>query len=99
MKDDERGDPLIVDEAVAALGIMSLEQVREAKAVAVRAARIIRDHLQEKGLELLDIKFELGAAERPARPHRRRVHGQHAGCPQRHGRGRRPLTSILFPNQ
>lgn len=63
VKDDERGDPLIVDEAVAALGIMSSEQVGEAKALAARAARIIREHLQEKGLDLLDIKFEVGAAE------------------------------------
>lgn len=60
LKDDERGDPLVTDETIAALGIMTLEQVREAKALVRRAAQVIRDHLQEKGLDLLDIKFECG---------------------------------------
>ncbi|MBO2521833.1 MAG: phosphoribosylaminoimidazolesuccinocarboxamide synthase [Firmicutes bacterium] len=63
LKDDERGDPVIVDEAVAALGLLSLEQVREAKALARRAAEVIRDDLAEKGLELLDIKFECGIVD------------------------------------
>ncbi len=63
LKDDERGDPVIEDEAVAALGLLSLEQVREAKALARRAAEVIRDDLAEKGLELLDIKFECGIVD------------------------------------
>ena len=63
LKDDERGDPLIVDEAIAALGLMSLDEVKEAKALVRRAAEVIRRDLEEKGLELLDIKFECGVVD------------------------------------
>ncbi len=60
LKDDERGDPLIVDEAIDALGIMRIDEVREAKALVKKAAEVIRGELQSKGLELIDIKFECG---------------------------------------
>lgn len=60
LKDDERGDPLIVDEALDALGIMPIEQVRQAKELVQQAAQAIRSDLQSKGLELIDIKFECG---------------------------------------
>lgn len=60
LKDDQRGDPLIIDEAVAALGLMSLEHVGQAKHLALQAAQIIRSHLQAKGVELVDMKFECG---------------------------------------
>lgn len=60
LKDDERGDPLITDEAIAALGIMTPEQVQEGKALVRRAAQVIRNHLRARGLDLLDIKFECG---------------------------------------
>lgn len=63
LKDDERGDPLIVDEAIAALGLMSPDEVKEAKALVRRAAEVIRRDLEEKGLELLDIKFECGVVD------------------------------------
>lgn len=60
LKDDERGDPLINDEAVAALGLMAPDQVEEAKEMVRRAARLLRDHMGPRGLDLLDIKFECG---------------------------------------
>lgn len=60
LKDDERGDPLIVDEAIDALGLLSLEQVHEAKRLVRKAAEVIRQDLAAKGLELLDMKFECG---------------------------------------
>lgn len=60
LKDDERGDPLIVDEAVAALHILPLGQVKQAKALVQKAARILCEDLQAKGFELVDIKFECG---------------------------------------
>lgn len=63
LKDDERGDPLIIDEAIAALGLLSLDEVKEAKALVRRAAEVIRRDLEEKGLELLDIKFECGVVD------------------------------------
>lgn len=63
LKDDERGDPLIVDEALDALGIMSLSQVQEAKALVKKAATVIREDLAAKGLELIDMKFECGMVD------------------------------------
>jgi phosphoribosylaminoimidazole-succinocarboxamide synthase len=63
LKDDERGDPLVVDEALEVLGIMKLGQVREAKELVKRAATIIRNDLAAKGLELLDMKFECGSVD------------------------------------
>lgn len=60
LKDDERGDPPINEEAVSALGLLTADQVGQAKALVRRAAHLIRDHLREKGLELVDIKFECG---------------------------------------
>jgi len=54
---------LIVDQAIAALGILSLEQVQEAKALVRRAAETIRADLAAKGLDLLDIKFECGLVD------------------------------------
>lgn len=63
LKDDQRGDPLILDETLDVLGIMPLDQVKEAKELVKKAAVIIRDDLQAKGLELLDMKFECGLVD------------------------------------
>lgn len=63
IKDDERGDPLINDETIAALNIMPLDKVQEVKALVAKAATVIRDDLRSKGLELIDIKFECGAVD------------------------------------
>lgn len=60
LKDDERGDPLILDGTLDALGIMSLDQIREAKALVSAAAAALREDLSARGLELQDLKFECG---------------------------------------
>ncbi|MDD2909407.1 MAG: phosphoribosylaminoimidazolesuccinocarboxamide synthase [Candidatus Pacebacteria bacterium] len=60
IKDDERGDPLINDDAVVALGIMSLKELNEAKELTRRIAQIIELDLGEKGLKLIDLKLEFG---------------------------------------
>lgn len=63
LKDDDRGDPLITMEGLAALGIMTPEQFAEAKAETVKINGIITDTLKEKGLDLYDIKFEFGFSQ------------------------------------
>lgn len=60
LKDDERGDPLINDEAIAALGLMEPGQLNAAKEMVRRAARILHEHMAGRGLNLVDIKFECG---------------------------------------
>jgi phosphoribosylaminoimidazole-succinocarboxamide synthase len=61
LKDDERGDPLVVDEALAVLGIMEMSQVLAAKDLVRKAATVIYNDLKAKGIELLDMKFECGS--------------------------------------
>jgi phosphoribosylaminoimidazole-succinocarboxamide synthase len=60
LKDDEKGDPLITSEGLAALGIMSEELFKSMKEQTLRITGIIADDLKTMGLELWDIKFEFG---------------------------------------
>ncbi|MGI6643389.1 MAG: phosphoribosylaminoimidazolesuccinocarboxamide synthase [Bacillota bacterium] len=60
LKDDERQDPLINDESLIALGIVTEEQINSMKDTARKATRIIKTHLAHKGLDLVDIKYEFG---------------------------------------
>ncbi len=60
IKDDDRGDPLINDESLVALGIVTSEQIDHMKDVARKATEVLRSHLATKGLELVDIKYEFG---------------------------------------
>ena len=63
LKDDDRGDPLITDEALAQLNIMTISEYNQAKDTVRKVAGILRDDLAAIGLELYDIKFELGLVE------------------------------------
>ncbi len=60
IKDDERGDPLILEDTLDVLGIMPLDDVIKGKELVKRAAEVIKDDLSSKGLELIDMKFEIG---------------------------------------
>ncbi len=59
-KNDEKGDPLVTKDALAALGVMTEEQYEATKAMTQKITKIINDDLSELGLELYDIKFEYG---------------------------------------
>lgn len=60
LKDDARGDPLITEDALIALKILSREVIRFLKHTTRRAASLIQSDLLRKGLELIDIKLEFG---------------------------------------
>jgi len=60
LKDDLRDDPLITEDALQILNIMSKEQSNKIKGMAVEIAEIVREELEKKGIELYDIKFEFG---------------------------------------
>jgi len=60
LKDDERNDPLITDEALEMLGIMSKEEYRVLEDLTRRIGEIVKEELAKKDLELYDIKFEFG---------------------------------------
>jgi phosphoribosylaminoimidazole-succinocarboxamide synthase len=63
LKDDDRGDPLITDEALDQLGIMTIEQYNQAKELVRNVSHILKDDLASRGLELYDIKFELAMVD------------------------------------
>jgi len=63
LKDDDRGDPLITDEALDQLGIMTIEQYNQAKELVRSVSHILKDDLAARGLELYDIKFELAMVD------------------------------------
>lgn len=59
-KNDEKGDPLVTKDALAALGVMTEEQYDAIKVMTRRITEIVAGDLAEKGLVLYDIKFEFG---------------------------------------
>ncbi len=59
-KNDEKGDPLVNEDALVALGVMTHEQYADLREMTQRITKIVADDLLEKGLVLYDIKFEFG---------------------------------------
>lgn len=60
LKDDQRNDPLITEDGLVMLDIMTKEEYEEVKELTKRIAKLVKDELERKGLELYDIKFEFG---------------------------------------
>ena len=63
VKDDERGDPLINDDAILALALLEPLHLEQAKEITRRVCRLVEAELREKGLTLIDMKIELGLVE------------------------------------
>lgn len=59
-KNDEKGDPLVIKDALVALGVMSDEQYDSIKSMTQQITKIVADDLKAKNLDLYDIKFEFG---------------------------------------
>ena len=59
-KNDEKGDPLVTSEGLAALGVMSQEMFESMKEQTLKITKIVADDLKSIGLDLWDIKFEFG---------------------------------------
>ena len=60
LKDDDRGDPLINKDALAALGILTPEEHDVLVGMTKRISNVIKEDLAKKGMELYDIKLEFG---------------------------------------
>lgn len=60
LKDDDRNDPLITDEALDMLGIMDKKEYATLAEMTRKIAGIVKEELAKKGLDLYDIKFEFG---------------------------------------
>lgn len=63
LKDDDRNDPLITEDALDLLNIMNHEEYETLKQLALDIGEIVREELAKKDLELYDIKFEFGRIE------------------------------------
>ena len=63
IKDDERQDPPISEDALEMLGIMSKEEYQTLKDLTKKIAGFVKEELAKKGIELYDIKFEFGRLE------------------------------------
>ena len=59
-KNDAKGDPLVIKDALVALGVMTDKQYDDIKVMTQQITKIVADDLKEKGLDLYDIKFEFG---------------------------------------
>lgn len=60
LKDDDRNDPLITDDALEMLDIMDKEEYQVLKELTQKIGAIVKEELAKKDLELYDIKFEFG---------------------------------------
>ena len=60
LKDDEREDPPVTKEIITALKILSPGQYDEVYDLTIKICDIIKNEIDKRGLELIDIKVEFG---------------------------------------
>lgn len=60
LKDDLRNDPLITDEALEILNIMTKEEYKILVDLTRKIGSLVKEELGKKALDLYDIKFEFG---------------------------------------
>ncbi|HEY7350375.1 MAG TPA: phosphoribosylaminoimidazolesuccinocarboxamide synthase [Ktedonobacterales bacterium] len=60
-KNDELGDPLINEDHIAALKLAAPEQLQQMRTYALTINRILREHLAQRRVLLVDFKLEFGA--------------------------------------
>lgn len=60
LKDDERQDPPISDDALHMLGILTKEEYHVLKDLTQQISQVVKDELAKKDVELYDIKLEFG---------------------------------------
>ncbi|GFN34909.1 phosphoribosylaminoimidazolesuccinocarboxamide synthase [Tepidimicrobium xylanilyticum] len=60
LKDDERNDPLITEDALHMLGILTRDEYRILKELTIKISNVIKEELAKKAIELYDIKLEFG---------------------------------------
>ena len=63
LKDDKRGDPLINEDALVAMGILKSGEYSEIRSLTREICEVIKNDLAAGNLELCDIKLEFGKDE------------------------------------
>ncbi len=59
-KDDAKGDPLVTEDGLVALGVMTHAQYADIREMTRQITDIVAEDMASKGLTLYDIKFEYG---------------------------------------
>lgn len=59
-KNDEKCDPLVTEDGLVTLNIMSSEQYKAIKEATQKITAVVAAEMEKRGLELYDIKFEFG---------------------------------------
>ena len=60
IKDDQRGDPLINEESIVQLNLMTDSELKRAKSLTQKVTELIANVYVHQGLELVDLKLEFG---------------------------------------
>ena len=60
IKDDERQDPVVSEDALNLLGILKEDEYQIIKEKTIQISTLIKEELAAKGLDLYDIKLEFG---------------------------------------
>ena len=60
LKDDEREDPPITEDALDMLGILSKDEYKILKELTQKIGSVVKEELAKREVELYDIKFEFG---------------------------------------
>lgn len=63
LKDDDRQDPPISEDALDMLGVLTHDEYAVLKSMTKQISGIIKDELAKKGMELYDIKLEFGRVD------------------------------------
>ena len=63
LKDDQRGDPLINEESLCQIGLMTPEEVKQSVELTKKVTKLVQAECERAGLELIDIKFEFGKVD------------------------------------
>jgi len=62
-KRDDLGDPMINCSHVVALGLATREELHRMRELALEVNRVLKEHLEQKGIVLVDFKLEFGRVD------------------------------------
>ncbi|HDR73990.1 MAG TPA: phosphoribosylaminoimidazolesuccinocarboxamide synthase [Methanoculleus sp.] len=62
-KDDTRHDPMINDDIIVALGLLTREEIAAIRTRALEINRLLSEYFREQGITLVDFKIEFGKRE------------------------------------
>ena len=63
LKDDSRHDPMLNDDLILALDIVSAAELQTIKQTALRINEVLKKFLSQKGITLVDFKLEFGKSD------------------------------------